>query len=62
MTEEELFRAYGQMDEARCLTCGGDGWVSGIGADPLPSGEPGEPYQIQETCPDCGGSGRAGGA
>jgi hypothetical protein len=61
MTEEELFRAYGQAGEARCLTCDGAGWVSGIGADAPPSGEPGEQYQVQETCPDCDGSGREGG-
>lgn len=43
--------------ERECDTCGGDGWVLGIDADPLPSGEPGEPYQTQDTCPDCGGGG-----
>jgi hypothetical protein len=40
-----------------CDNCGGQGWVAGIGADPLPSGEPGEPYQVQEPCADCGGHG-----
>lgn len=40
-----------------CPTCGGQGWRAALGADPLPSGEPGEPYQVQEACPDCGGQG-----
>lgn len=40
---------------AECSTCGGDGWVLGVDADPLPSGEPGEPQQVQVACPDCGG-------
>jgi hypothetical protein len=38
----------------RCPMCGGDGWT--IDADPLPSGEPGAPYQVQ--CSGCGGSGQ----
>jgi DnaJ-class molecular chaperone len=53
------FAAQPTTPPLECLTCDGDGWVSGIGADPLPSGEPGEPYQVQETCPDCGGAGQA---
>jgi hypothetical protein len=40
-----------------CFECGGTGTVEGIDADPLPSGEPGEPYQVQEQCEACGGSG-----
>ena len=50
--------AYAPETEAvECFDCGGSGIVTGIGADPLPSGEPGEPYQTQESCAVCGGSG-----
>lgn len=49
--------AKGDRTPDPCDTCGGSGYVTGIDADPLPSGEPGEPYQTQEQCPDCGGSG-----
>ncbi len=37
-----------------CRDCDGKGWT--VGADPLSSGEPGEPYQVQ--CWSCDGSGR----
>lgn len=40
-----------------CPTCDGAGWTAETTADPLPSGEPGEPYQVQRTCDDCGGKG-----
>jgi hypothetical protein len=40
--------------EGTCSYCGGQGWY--VGADPLPSGEPGEPYQVQ--CSECGGTGK----
>lgn len=32
----------------QCPSCGGEGWY--VTADPLPSGEPGEPYQV--LCPN----------
>lgn len=44
--------------DTTCPTCSGAGWVAATTADPLPSGEPGEPYQVQQTCDDCGGAGR----
>lgn len=44
--------------ETDCFECDGQGWTTGMDADPLPSGEPGEPYQTQEQCSVCGGSGR----
>jgi hypothetical protein len=40
-----------------CDECGGEGWTAETTADPLPSGEPGEPYQVQRTCDACGGEG-----
>jgi len=33
-----------------CPECDGQGWIAETTADPLPSGEPGEPYQIQTSC------------
>ena len=41
-----------------CNGCSGAGWIAETTADPLPSGEPGEPYQIQIGCGACGGTGR----
>ena len=43
---------------AECPLCDGAGWTVWPTADPLPSGEPGEPYQVRETCIPCGGAGR----
>lgn len=58
----DVASAYrGALESLRvpCATCGGDGWVARTTADPLPSGEP---YQVQDTCPECGGSGQDTGA
>jgi hypothetical protein len=41
-----------------CPECDGDGLVAETTADPLPSGEPGEPSQVQHVCSACGGAGR----
>ena len=40
--------------EVECWDCGGRGYT--VDADPLPSGEPGEPYQV--PCGACGTTGR----
>jgi len=52
----QALRAEGSA-AIECPDCGGAGWTVGYGADPLPSGEPGEPYPVQEPCSTCGGSG-----
>lgn len=44
--------------EQDCPDCNGYGWEAAMTADPLPSGEPGEPYQVQQACSSCGGSGK----
>jgi len=40
------------LDHVDCPSCGGQGWVAEMTADPTPSGEPGEPYQVQVACED----------
>lgn len=45
-----------------CPDCEGQGWTAETTADPLPSGEPGEPYQVQRACDTCGGNGRVAAA
>ena len=43
--------------DRECVDCGGQGWTVHTTADPLPSGELGEPYQVQRGCETCEGTG-----